>query len=63
MLDAFEAIQGKFRHIRSLTRRQKDHLKRFHGGNDMSNGKTSQILYIILQFVIELLERKSVELK
>uniref|UniRef100_A0A3P8TJ87 Tbk1/Ikki binding domain-containing protein n=2 Tax=Amphiprion percula TaxID=161767 RepID=A0A3P8TJ87_AMPPE len=37
MLEAFEAIQGKFRQIRSLTRRQKDHLKRFHGGNDTSN--------------------------
>ncbi|XP_028993619.1 TRAF family member-associated NF-kappa-B activator [Betta splendens] len=37
MLDAFEAIEGKFRQIRSLTRRQKDHLKRFHGGNDPSN--------------------------
>ncbi|XP_033966402.1 TRAF family member-associated NF-kappa-B activator isoform X1 [Pseudochaenichthys georgianus] len=38
MLEAFEAIQGKFRQIRSLTRRQKDHLKRFHAGNDASNG-------------------------
>ncbi|XP_034418106.1 TRAF family member-associated NF-kappa-B activator [Cyclopterus lumpus] len=37
MLNAFEAIQGKFRQIRSLTRRQKDHLKRFHGGTDASN--------------------------
>uniref|UniRef100_UPI0037E79C91 TRAF family member-associated NF-kappa-B activator isoform X2 n=1 Tax=Semicossyphus pulcher TaxID=241346 RepID=UPI0037E79C91 len=37
MLGAFEAIQGKFRQIQSLTRRQKDHLKRFHGGNDTSN--------------------------
>ncbi|KAM9347654.1 TRAF family member-associated NF-kappa-B activator isoform 1-T4 [Symphorus nematophorus] len=37
MLDAFEAIQVKFRQIRSLTRRQKDHLKRFHGGNDTPN--------------------------
>ncbi|XP_034742471.1 TRAF family member-associated NF-kappa-B activator [Etheostoma cragini] len=37
MLDAFEAIEGKFRQIRSLTRRQKDHLKRFHGGIDASN--------------------------
>lgn len=37
MLEAFDAIQGKFRQIRSLTRRQKDHLKRFHGGNDASN--------------------------
>uniref|UniRef100_A0A672IDP8 TRAF family member-associated NFKB activator n=1 Tax=Salarias fasciatus TaxID=181472 RepID=A0A672IDP8_SALFA len=37
MLEAFEAIQGKFRQIRSLTRRQKDHLKRFNGGNDTSN--------------------------
>lgn len=37
MLDVFEAIQGKFRQIQSLTRRQKDHLKRFHGGSDTSN--------------------------
>ncbi|XP_037345541.2 TRAF family member-associated NF-kappa-B activator [Pungitius pungitius] len=37
MLKAFEAIQGKFRQIRSLTRRQKDHLKRFHGGSSASN--------------------------
>lgn len=37
MLDAFEAIQVKFRQIRSLTRRQKDHLQRFHGENDTSN--------------------------
>ncbi|XP_071769813.1 TRAF family member-associated NF-kappa-B activator isoform X2 [Centroberyx gerrardi] len=37
MLEVFEAIQGKFQQIRSLTRRQKDHLKRFHGGNDTSN--------------------------
>ncbi|XP_047457874.1 TRAF family member-associated NF-kappa-B activator [Mugil cephalus] len=36
MVEAFEAIQDKFRHIRSLARRQKDHLKRFHGGNDAS---------------------------
>ncbi|XP_041858645.1 TRAF family member-associated NF-kappa-B activator isoform X2 [Melanotaenia boesemani] len=37
MLEAFEAIQGQFRQIRSLTRRQKDHLKRFHGGHDTTN--------------------------
>ncbi|XP_008326921.1 TRAF family member-associated NF-kappa-B activator [Cynoglossus semilaevis] len=37
MLDVFEAIQGKFRQIRSLTQRQKDHLKRFRGGNDTVN--------------------------
>ncbi|XP_056888912.1 TRAF family member-associated NF-kappa-B activator isoform X1 [Takifugu flavidus] len=37
MLDAFEAIQGKFRQIQSLTRRQKDQLKRFRGGNETSN--------------------------
>lgn len=40
MLEVFEAIQGKFQQIRLLTRRQKDHLKRFHGGNDTSNGNT-----------------------
>lgn len=38
MLDAFEAIQGKFRQIQSLTRRQKDQLKRFCGGNETSSG-------------------------
>ncbi|XP_019723717.1 TRAF family member-associated NF-kappa-B activator [Hippocampus comes] len=32
MLDALEAIHGTFRQIRSLSRRQKDHLKRFRGG-------------------------------
>lgn len=37
MQDAFEAIQAKFRNIKSLTRRQKDHLKRFNGGNDTFN--------------------------
>ncbi|XP_029315047.1 TRAF family member-associated NF-kappa-B activator [Cottoperca gobio] len=37
MLDAFDAIQWKFRQIHFLTRKQKDHLKRFHGGNDVSN--------------------------
>lgn len=38
MREAFEAIEGKFRQIRSLTKRQKDNLKRFHGGSDASNG-------------------------
>lgn len=38
MADVFEAIQGNFRQIRSLTRRQKDHLKRFHGESDTSRG-------------------------
>lgn len=37
MQDAFEAIQAKFRNIKSLTRRQKDHLKRFNAGNDTLN--------------------------
>ncbi|CAL8268615.1 unnamed protein product [Lota lota] len=37
MLEVFEAIQGKFQQIQILTRRQKDHLKRFHGGTDPSN--------------------------
>lgn len=36
MVDVFEAIQGNLRQIRSLTRRQKDHLKRFYGGSDTS---------------------------
>ncbi|XP_028292801.1 TRAF family member-associated NF-kappa-B activator [Gouania willdenowi] len=37
MLEAFNAIHGKFRQIQSLTRRQKDQLKRFHGGKDKAN--------------------------
>ncbi|XP_058479447.1 TRAF family member-associated NF-kappa-B activator [Solea solea] len=37
MMGVFEAIQGKFRQIRSLTQRQKDHLKRFNRENDTSN--------------------------
>lgn len=37
MLEAFEAIQGKFRQIQFLSRRQKDHLKKFHGRNETSN--------------------------
>lgn len=42
MLEVFEAIQGKFQQIQILTRRQKVHLKRFHGGNDPSNGNTKK---------------------
>ncbi|XP_072300453.1 TRAF family member-associated NF-kappa-B activator [Eucyclogobius newberryi] len=37
MQDAFEAIQVKFRKLKSLTRRQKDHLKRINGANDTFN--------------------------
>uniref|UniRef100_A0A8C6V227 TRAF family member-associated NFKB activator n=1 Tax=Neogobius melanostomus TaxID=47308 RepID=A0A8C6V227_9GOBI len=37
MQDAFEAIQAKFWNIKSLTRRQKDQLKRLSGGNDAFN--------------------------
>lgn len=73
MLDAFEEIQGKFRQIRSLTRRQKDHLKRFHGGNDTSHGtiNDNQILPAIFKdldrnpvlFLIGLHQRKCVKSK
>ncbi|XP_061926466.1 TRAF family member-associated NF-kappa-B activator-like isoform X1 [Entelurus aequoreus] len=38
MLGALEAIHGTFRQIRSLSRRQKDQLKRFCGGLEMANG-------------------------
>ncbi|XP_054643877.1 TRAF family member-associated NF-kappa-B activator isoform X2 [Dunckerocampus dactyliophorus] len=37
MLDALEAVQGTFRQIRCLSRRQKDHLKRFRGGIETAN--------------------------
>lgn len=36
VLQALEALQGNFQQIRTLTKRQKDHLKRFYRGNDMS---------------------------
>ena len=57
MLEAFEAIQGKFRQIRSLTRRQKDHLKRFHGGNETSHGNIN-VYQIHFFFLIQLLAEK-----
>lgn len=38
MLVAFDAIQGKFRQIQTLTTKQKHHLKRFHGSYDSSSG-------------------------
>ncbi|XP_061698441.1 TRAF family member-associated NF-kappa-B activator [Syngnathoides biaculeatus] len=37
MLDALEAIHGTFRQICSLSRRQKDYLKRFRGGKETAN--------------------------
>lgn len=37
MLVAFEAIQGRFRQIQTLTTKQKHHLKRFHGSYDSSS--------------------------
>ena len=40
MLEVFEAIQGRFQQIQILTRRQKDHLRRFQGG-DLSSGNSA----------------------
>ncbi|XP_062389987.1 TRAF family member-associated NF-kappa-B activator isoform X2 [Sardina pilchardus] len=37
ILEAFQEIQGKFQLIRTLTKKQKDHLKRIHRGNDSAN--------------------------
>ncbi|XP_017547746.1 TRAF family member-associated NF-kappa-B activator isoform X1 [Pygocentrus nattereri] len=37
VLDALQEIQGTFQRIQTLTRRQKDHLKRIHKGNDTAN--------------------------
>lgn len=48
MLEVFEAIQGKFQQIRYLTRRQKDHLKRFYGGNDAAKGNIEVYLLLII---------------
>ncbi|KAL2081455.1 hypothetical protein ACEWY4_023308 [Coilia grayii] len=37
ILEAFQEVQGKFQLIRTLTKRQKDHLKRIHRANDHAN--------------------------
>lgn len=38
VLDTFQEIQGTFQRIQTLARRQKDHLKRIHKGNDAASG-------------------------
>uniref|UniRef100_A0A4W5RDF7 TRAF family member-associated NFKB activator n=1 Tax=Hucho hucho TaxID=62062 RepID=A0A4W5RDF7_9TELE len=37
VLEAFQALQGKFQEIQTLTQRQKDHLKKIYKGNYMAN--------------------------
>ncbi|XP_071211943.1 TRAF family member-associated NF-kappa-B activator-like isoform X2 [Salvelinus alpinus] len=37
VFEAFQALQGKFQQIQTLTRKQKDHLKKFYKGNYMAN--------------------------
>ncbi|XP_058248996.1 TRAF family member-associated NF-kappa-B activator isoform X2 [Hemibagrus wyckioides] len=37
VLDTFQEIQGTFQRIQTLARRQKDHLKRIHKGNDAAS--------------------------
>ncbi|XP_035606065.1 TRAF family member-associated NF-kappa-B activator isoform X2 [Oncorhynchus keta] len=37
VFEAFQALQGKFQQIQTLTRRQKDHLKKISKGNYMAN--------------------------
>ncbi|KAL6484621.1 hypothetical protein MHYP_G00066660 [Metynnis hypsauchen] len=37
VLDALQEMQGTFQRIQTLARRQKDHLKRIHKGNDTAN--------------------------
>ncbi|XP_043105212.1 TRAF family member-associated NF-kappa-B activator isoform X2 [Puntigrus tetrazona] len=41
VLDTWQEIQGTFQRIQTLTRRQKDHLKRIHKGNETSNEQFS----------------------
>lgn len=41
VLDTWQELQGTFQRIQSLTRRQKDHLKRIHKGNDTANEQFS----------------------
>uniref|UniRef100_A0A8C1E9A1 TRAF family member-associated NFKB activator n=1 Tax=Cyprinus carpio carpio TaxID=630221 RepID=A0A8C1E9A1_CYPCA len=40
-LDTWQEIQGTFQRIQTLTRRQKDHLKRIHKGNETANEQFS----------------------
>ncbi|XP_064861532.1 LOW QUALITY PROTEIN: TRAF family member-associated NF-kappa-B activator-like [Oncorhynchus nerka] len=37
VLEVYQALRGKFQQIRTLTQRQKDHLKKIYRGNDMAN--------------------------
>uniref|UniRef100_A0A673K484 TRAF family member-associated NF-kappa-B activator-like n=1 Tax=Sinocyclocheilus rhinocerous TaxID=307959 RepID=A0A673K484_9TELE len=41
VLDTWQEIQGTFQRIQTLTRRQKDHLKRIHKGNETANEQFS----------------------
>lgn len=38
VLGALQEIQGTFQRIQTLSRRQKDHLKRIHNGKEAANG-------------------------
>lgn len=38
ILGALQEIQGTFQRIQTLSRRQKDHLKRIHNGRETTNG-------------------------
>lgn len=50
VLDTLQEIQGTFQRIQTLARRQKDHLKRIHKGNDAASGN------IIYQFLLSNLQ-------
>ncbi|XP_052463072.1 TRAF family member-associated NF-kappa-B activator [Carassius gibelio] len=41
VLDTWQEIQGTFQRIQTLTRKQKDHLKRIHKGNEAANEQFS----------------------
>lgn len=41
VVDTWQEIQGTFQRIQTLTRRQKDHLKRIHKGNETANEQFS----------------------
>ncbi|XP_041700339.1 TRAF family member-associated NF-kappa-B activator [Coregonus clupeaformis] len=57
VLAAFQALQGKFQQIQTLTRRQKDHLKRFYRGNDMANEQQFSMPIQCTDVTAELAER------
>uniref|UniRef100_A0A3P9AF24 Tbk1/Ikki binding domain-containing protein n=1 Tax=Esox lucius TaxID=8010 RepID=A0A3P9AF24_ESOLU len=57
VIEAFQALQGKFQQIRTLTLRQKNHLKKFCRGNDLANEQQFSMPIQCTDVTAELAER------